>query len=158
MSKYAANTSVSSYASREEIERTLVRYGATGFLYGWEADRAVISFTIQNRQVRFFLPLPDRSERKFTHTPAKGQRRTDAAAEAAWEQAVRQRWRALVLIVKAKLEAVEAGIVTLEEEFFAHLVLPGGRTVFEQAGPAVANAIETETPLSPIRAIEGRTS
>lgn len=37
MSRCAQNTSVSSEKSRAEIERILRRYGADGFMYGWEA-------------------------------------------------------------------------------------------------------------------------
>ena len=42
MTRYAADTQVSVDASRAEIERTLTRYGATAFMYGWDADRAII--------------------------------------------------------------------------------------------------------------------
>ena len=35
MTQFAASTTVSSNASREEIERTLIRYGAEQFMYGW---------------------------------------------------------------------------------------------------------------------------
>lgn len=143
MAKYAATTSVTSEKSRAEIERTLSKYGATSFAYGWEETRSVIGFRIENRQVRFVLPLPDRHSREFTHSPERGIRRSDQDAEKAYEQAVRQSWRALLLIVKAKLEAVESDIVTFDQEFFAHLVLPGGRTVFDQAMPQVAHALET---------------
>ena len=54
--------------------------------------------------------------------------RTAADQQSAWEQACRQRWRALLLIIRAKLEAAEAGISTLETEFLANIVLPDGRT------------------------------
>lgn len=36
MGTYAASTSVSIDRSRAEIEHTLIRYGATSFVYGWE--------------------------------------------------------------------------------------------------------------------------
>jgi hypothetical protein len=58
-----------------------------------------------------------------------------SAAETAYEQAVRQRWRALVLIVKAKLEAIEAGIGTIETEFLSSVMLPNGSTVGEWVAP-----------------------
>ena len=51
---------------------------------------------------------------------------TAAAQQAAWEQVCRQRWRALLLIIRAKLEAVASGITTLENEFLANIVLPDG--------------------------------
>ncbi len=42
--KYAGKTQVSSDKSKAEIERTLQRYGATGFMYGWQDSIAVIMF------------------------------------------------------------------------------------------------------------------
>ena len=40
-----------------------------------------------------------------------------------------------LLVIKAKLEAVEAQISTIEDEFLAHIALPDGRTVGEWLGP-----------------------
>src|SRR5262245_58482775 len=108
MTRYAEKTTVSSDSSRGEIERTLARYGADQFMYGWDGNRAVLAFRARGKQVRFVLPLPDRNGREFTHTPERNLERSQAAREAAYEQAVRQRWRALALVIKAKLEAVEA--------------------------------------------------
>jgi hypothetical protein len=70
----------------------------------------------------------------FKYTDA-GRLRSADSQSSAWEQAGRQKWRALVLVIKAKLEAVEAGIVTFEEEFLAHIMLPDGRTVGEWTRP-----------------------
>ena len=152
--RYAQGTSVDSSASRAEIERTLTRYGAKSFMYGWEESRAALAFTADGRQVRFILPLPDRHDRRFTHTPAKNQKRTPEAAEKEYEQACRQSWRALALVVKAKLEAVSAGIVSFEQEFLAHIVLPNGRTVFEETAAAVDTAYRTGA-VKPLLQIEG---
>lgn len=148
MPHYAEQTSVPSDRSRSEIERTLTRYGATAFQYGWAEGRAAIGFVKDGRQIRFVLPLPDRAAREFTQTPT-GRDRSAAQAEATYEQAGRQRWRALALMVKAKLEAVDAGIVSFEAEFLPHTVLPSGRTVFDEVAPAVEQAYETGsvTPL-----------
>lgn len=137
MSKYASKTEVSSERTRAEIESTLRRYGATGFMYGWEGERAIIGFKTNNRMLRFILPLPDRNSRKFTHTPERGFRRNQKQQEEAYEQAVRQRWRALALAIKAKLEAVECGITDFESEFLAHIVLPDGSTVGQWAKPQI---------------------
>lgn len=140
MTKYAADTSVSSDRSRAEIENTLRRYGADRFAYMSERTRAVIGFEANNRRIRFDVPLPDPKAREFTHTPARGTLRTPAQQHEAWEQACRQKWRALALVVKAKLEAVEAGITTFESEFLAHIVLPNGQTVGEMAAPSIEAA------------------
>jgi hypothetical protein len=137
MSRYAENTTVGSDRSRAEIEKTLARYGADQFMYGWGIGEAVIAFRADGRNVKFVLPMPDRNSREFTHTPARGNRRTDAQIEAEFEQAVRQRWRALALVIKAKLEAVEAGITVFEDEFLAHILLPDGSTIGEWARPQI---------------------
>lgn len=142
---YAAKTDVSTGRSREEIERTLSRYGATSFAYGWNGDGAAVTFVASGRAVRFHLPLPDRRATEFTHTPGRGLARTKAQAESSWEQACRQKWRALALAIKAKLEAVEADITTFENEFLAHIVLPNNTTVGEWAGPALDQAYSTGT-------------
>ena len=143
MSRYAENTTVASDASRAEIERTLARYGAASFMYGWDRDQALIGFVADGRQVKFLLPLPARDAREFTHTPARGNRRSPAEADKAWEQAVRQRWRALALVIKAKLEAVAAGITEFEDEFLAHIVLPDGSTAGQWMRPQIQEAYDT---------------
>lgn len=152
--RYAQSTTVDSTASRAEIERTLARYGATSFMYGWQGDRAALAFTANDRQIRFILPLPDRNDRRFTHTPAKNSKRSPEAAEKEYDAAVRQSWRALNLVVKAKLEAVAAGIVSFEQEFLAHIVLPNDRTVFEETEAGIELAYSTGT-VKPLLEIEG---
>ena len=137
---YAATTTVTTERSRAEIERILQRYGATKFAYGWDEQGAVIMFSAQDRQVKFVLPLPNPREHRFTHH-SRGMR-TAESAQKEYEQATRQRWRALALVIKAKLEAVEARITTFEDEFLAHTMLPNGQTVGEWAQPQVATAYE----------------
>lgn len=155
MSRYAANTSVSTDKSLAEIMATVQRYGATGFMTGWEEEgdtrKAMVQFKASGRYVRFLLPLPSPNDPEFKRTPKKRQWRSPEAAHAAWEQACRQRWRALALAIKAKLEAVEAEITTFEEEFLSHIVLPDGSTVGQRVIPSVENAYLTGTmrPLLP---------
>lgn len=138
MSRYAAETSVSVEKSRGEIESILRRYKADAFGYATEGARASIMFKIADRQIRFLLTMPDPSAREFTQH-SRGAR-TPEAAEKAWEQACRQRWRALALVIKAKLEAVSAGITTIEDEFLAHTLLPDRSTVGEWIKPQIAEA------------------
>lgn len=140
--RYAETTRVPSDRSRAEIERTLNRYGATAFGYMSGGTDAAIVFEIAERRVMFRVPLPDRTARQFTHTPERGARRSESAAEEVYDQAIRQRWRALSLVIKAKLESVEAGITTVEQEFLAHIVLPNGSTVGEWAAPQLAAVYE----------------
>ena len=141
-SRYAESTQVSSDRSRAEIERTLRRYNASAFAYGWDQARATVAFEIAGRRILFRLPMPDPNAAEFTETPT-GRERSANAAEQAYEQAVRQRWRALALVIKAKLEAVAAGITTVEQEFGMFIQLPDGSTVGEQVLPRIALAYET---------------
>jgi hypothetical protein len=147
MSRYAEGTSVSVEKSRAEIETTLTRYGATAFAYAWEGSRAVVQFQARERRIRFDLPLPERNDERFRLTAHKNswarKERSPEAARAAWEQACRQSWRALALVIKAKLEAVEAGITEFENEFLANIVLPDGKTVAQHVRPEVAIAYQS---------------
>lgn len=139
---YAENTSVSVEKSKAEIESTLMRYGANEFVSGWDQDKALIGFKCRDRFIRFELPLPKRDDRAFTHTPNRGNARTDREAYKAWEQACRQRWRALALCIKAKLEAVESGITTFEDEFLAHIVMSNGQTIGQSLVPRLEQACD----------------
>lgn len=142
MPQYAKNTNVSSELSRLEIEKILIKYGADNFAYATSSGKALIAFTMHDRQVRFLLPLPKIEEFKLTPT---GRVRTENSQFTEWEQACRQRWRALNLVIQAKLEAVECGISVFEDEFMANIILPGGQTVSEFMIPQIKQAYEYGT-------------
>jgi len=147
MARYASNTKVSSEKSRNEIERTLQRYGASGFGFWIEDNKALVQFTIENLKISFDLPMPDRKSEEFTMSSHENEwqrkRLASDTAHRRWEQACRQRWRALALVIKAKLEAIDSGISTFEEEFMAHIVLPDGATVGEKLVPGLTVLKET---------------
>ncbi|MCX7011424.1 MAG: terminase small subunit [Candidatus Sumerlaeota bacterium] len=138
-----------------EIERTLTRYGATRFMYSWEEQRAVIGFELGGRTMRFDVPLPPKDAKEFFMTPGGRRRRSPADALKAWEQGTRQRWRALALGIKAKLEFVENGVTTLEKEFMAHICMPDDRTVSQHILPAIAAAYKTGR-MQPLLPFEGQ--
>ncbi len=141
MPTYAAKTDVAPDRSRAEIERTLERYGADGFMYGRDGARALIMFRANGRMIRFVLQLPDKNDPVFHKKAANQYGRVTPDEQ--WEKACRQKWRALALVIKAKLEAVESGIVTFEEEFLAHTVLPDNQTVAQWMIPQVEQAYLT---------------
>src|SRR5512146_2769938 len=147
MIHYAAKTSVPAERARAEIEQSLRKYGADAFSSGWVEKQARVQFRLKGRFVRVVLPMPDPKSDAFRHTKSGRWRspgqRSDRMAEQAYEQAVRQRWRALCLAVKGKLEAVETGITTFEEEFMPFIVMPDGETVAEHALPAITAAYES---------------
>lgn len=140
---YAEKTSVSVSKTKADIEDMIQRAGAGQFVSGFKGNMAVIGFSMADRQIRFTLPLPDKSENQFWYTPERRNKRTEQQAYTAWEQACRSKWRSLYLIIKAKLEAVESGISTIEREFFYDIVLPDGRTAGEYMAPQIQAAYET---------------
>lgn len=142
MAGYASNTKVSRSATGAEIERILTRFGAQKFATGWEQGVGFVTFVYARRTVTIRVPMPDRNHSAFTLTPATKRPRSATAAQAAYDAAVRARWRALALVIKAMLVAVQAGIVTFEEAFFGYTVLPGGATVSQHLLPLVDRAIE----------------
>lgn len=129
---YAKTTSVPIERSQAEIRKILAKYKATGFAFGEQANRAVIMFELAERRIRFILPLPQPPSANATQTSVK-----------TYEQICRSKWRSLVLAIKAKLECVESGIATLEEEFMAHIVLPNGITVGEAMTPQIEKAYKS---------------
>lgn len=129
---FAEKTKVPVEQSRTEIERTLQRYGATRFAYFTETGKAIVVFEAKDRRLRFDLPVP------------AGEGEKD-------KQSCRQKWRALLLCIKAKLESVTSGIETFEEAFLAHVVMPDGLTVLQHTHERIQIAYKggEMTPLLP---------
>lgn len=145
MSIYAQNTVVSSERSRGEIEQILSRYGAEAFAYATNNNKAMIQFQAKDRRIMFILELPDKANPIFTHKLGKTYLRKFSPDEnnQKWEQACRQKWRCLALAIKAKLESVESGIATFEDEFLAHIVMPDGKTVSAHTKNLIETAYKT---------------
>jgi len=137
-SRYAEGTEVPVERSKAELDRILSKHGAgqRGILDDDVAGRAIVMFALEGRQYRIDVPLPSKKEFR---------------AERQHEQRVRERWRALILMVKAKLELCALGVSTVEREFLADLVLPDGQRVHAALMTGIRKAYETGTmpPLLP---------
>jgi hypothetical protein len=105
MGRYAEDTKVPVTRSILHIEKELKRYGADGFMHGYDGNDAKLSFKWNGRVVLMRLVLPED------------------------EKGRRQRYRTLLLSVKSRLACIECGVETFEEAFMAHLVLPDGSTL-----------------------------
>lgn len=115
---FAQGTKVTASRSRDQIVEMMKRAGADAFLFGEETHRATIGFRLKGHYLRFTVPFPERAS----------------------EQVIRVRWRALWLVVKAKLEAASIGLVTIEEAFLAETILPDKRSVAEVMLPQIETA------------------
>jgi len=131
--------------SRAEIERLLQRHKCAKFMAGVdnEAHRATVQFQAHDRIIRFEINLPNPSDPKYKRIKNSYLQRTTAGVLKIVEQEERSRWRALLLVIKAKLEAVESQIATFEEEFMAHIVLPNDQTVGQWVLPEVARIYDS---------------
>jgi hypothetical protein len=142
MRRYAQETTVSVDKSKAEIEKLLVRYGATSFVSGFKPTHAIVAFEMIGRQIRFTLPLPQITDEEVTHDSA-GRSRPSGSLASTLDKISRSRFRALLLSIKAKLESVSIGITTFEEEFLSNIVMPDGRTVGQHTLPLIAASYES---------------
>jgi len=135
---YAQSTRVPVSQTRGEIEQLLTRHHAKQFgtAVDYDGCRARVQFRIDDRIVRFVIGLPDRTK----------------LGDDAYAKAERQRWRALLLVIKAKLESITNGIETFDEAFLSHVVLPDDRTVGDIVRPQVAEMYTTGRMLKQLTA------
>lgn len=123
-----AHTSVSPGRTKEQIEKLLERVGAVGFrwdsgrpqqsdgnsvydvlAHGYEQLTAGLRWN--DREIAFRLRIEYLDEKKQ-----------------------RQNLRALYWYLKAKIEAIEFGIVDLEQEFLPYVLVSGDETVYDSLG------------------------
>jgi hypothetical protein len=138
---FAKGTTVAIDTTAQQIKAMLRKAGAVAFATLEEDQSAAIAFRLHDLNIRMTIPMPDRYARRFTHTEERGIERSDDAAEKLWEQGCKERWRALHLCVKAKLEAIDAGVETFEDAFLAHVQTETGQTIGERLKnqlPAIA--------------------
>ncbi|MBN1518167.1 hypothetical protein JXA32_16515 [Candidatus Sumerlaeota bacterium] len=140
MAKFASNTSVNVERSQMQIRDTLRRYGAESFGVIERNDHGAVMFEFKGMTVQILVPMPDLNSDEFQMTDS-GRPRKENSAMAVYEQSVRQRWRALLLAIKAKLEAVETGISTIEREFLPFIVMPDGKTFADHALPKLQELV-----------------
>lgn len=138
--RYAASTDTTVEKTRFDLESELYRFGAEGFGYAVQGSRAVVSFLYNNYQIRLELPLPDMNDPQAVLEAGKeiaraGRKRMPTSANEAFDSVMKQRWRALLLILKAKLVAITEEVRSFEEEFGWDIVLPNQQTVGQYLQP-----------------------
>lgn len=143
-SRYAEGTSVPAERSQAEIRSMILRFGAQNYGYSEGRLEAQVVFEHKGARVLFRLPMPSPKD-------VEARRHSKRGVEEAVAQETRRRWRALCLVIKAKLESVAGEIETFEEAFLAHVVLPTGETVGDYVVPRVAELWKgSKVPLLPV--------
>jgi hypothetical protein len=124
---YAYGTKVEVAASRAEIEGLLSRHGAKRIMASWDGETGDGWVLFQMGERYYRLDAPPREV--GTRDPA---------------QVYRERWRALLLITKARLEIVRSEGSTFEQEFLPYAMLADGKTtVRDQIEPALGEMYRT---------------
>lgn len=110
---YGAYTKVPLDRTMSEIVTLLKKTGAESIAQFEDKAKLAVQCFIQGRLIRFAVRLPEGA------------------------QAQRQRGRALLLVIKAKLESVESEVETFDEAFLSNIVTPGGATVADWLIPQI---------------------
>jgi hypothetical protein len=131
VTRYAQGTTVTVASSRGEITGILAKHGVERM--GWQTgpDGDELLFQLSGQSFRFQILKPTakslweqwkadgKSETSLKYLPSADQ------VEAEW----RRRWRANVLLLKAKLEFIASGDTTLERELLPYMITASGQTV-----------------------------
>ena len=115
----SATTSIDD--SAREISGALEKHGASQSMIVRSTDplKVSLAFRLSGLTIRLDVPTPENCR----------------------ENERRRRWRVMVMVTKAKLEAIASGISTIEREFLSDIVMPDGRTVGETMTPVIRKAI-----------------
>ena len=137
-SNYVRGASLSCSSLQMDIKQMLDGAGAHDCRITSEHGNGAVTFGFGDHQFRLVVPHPEPTDppRVPRHQPAR--RNINGQEHPADLEAARHSWRQLSLLIKAKLEAVAAGIVTFDAEFLGYMLMPGGGTVFQAAAPETA--------------------
>jgi hypothetical protein len=143
---YAEGTTVDTGKSRIEIERLLQKNECSHVGVMHEPGCATVYFQRKGWQVqmRVAIPRPEDGPKGYKHRA--GRYWNDADRKEWAEQKGKERWRQLLLVLKAKFTALEEGVETFEQGFFAYLVV-GGQHMGDRLLPLVRQAQEKGTQL-----------
>lgn len=135
---YAERTDVALDKSIAEIIDMIRKAGAESIGQMQDPDKITIAFALADRRIKFVIPMVTEYGGPKRHPNGKPIR------EQAWiDQKNRQKGRALMLVIKAKLESVESGVETFEEAFLANVIMSDGRTLYERVREPIAIEYQT---------------
>lgn len=122
--RYAEGTKVTIASSRAEIMGILAKHGVEKQATAVGPDGDQIIFELQGKQFRLSILKPTLAEIRRMYPNAYDE-------QAKMDGEHRRRWRANVMLLKAKLEFIDSGDTTLEREMMPYMVTSGGQTVGE---------------------------
>ena len=116
MAKYAKKTTVPVAKSRSQVQELLVDYGIDEFFFGTSPRGEGVGIKYEGKVYKHNIPMPDLD---------------DYGNETQYKQAIRQRWRIFYMSLKMKLEEIQSGGISFEDQFLSMMTLPDGSSVAE---------------------------
>jgi cytochrome c551/c552 len=127
VTRFAEGTKVSVDASRGEISGILAKHGVQRMAWATEPECDTLQFELAGHQYRFKIAHPAWADVEDRYVNQRTADQKVAAVDAEW----RRRWRANVLLLKAKLEFAEGEASTVVRELMPYALLRDGRTLEE---------------------------
>ena len=126
--RYAETTKVPVAQTKAEIEGMLLKIGADRIgMMETRSGEAYVVFETEAAMYKLSAPALDPNAKNL-------------------DQERRRVWRAMGLLVKAKMTAITEGISTVEREFLADAVMPDGSTMIEHAPRLIEQATSEHGP------------
>jgi hypothetical protein len=122
MSRYAEGTTVSVDSSRGEITGILAKHGVVRMGWWSDTDGDALQFELKGGRYELRMKRPTLQDIRRMYPNAR-----DESAKIAQEW--RRRWRANVLLLKAKLEFADGETTSIERELLPYRLLESGGTV-----------------------------
>jgi hypothetical protein len=120
--RFAEGTRVTVESSRAEIATILAKHGVSTMAWGTTPTGDHLQFNLHGGTYRFEIKRPTTAEIRQLYPTTYD---ADARLDGEW----RRRWRANVLLLKAKLEFIAGGDTTIDREMLAFRVLRDGSTL-----------------------------
>jgi hypothetical protein len=133
MARYASKTSVPVDRSMSEVRGLLLKNNSDAVAIAESKEGASVQFIFEGHPYKFLIkyPSPQDSDMRLNN---KGQIKTQVQIEKSIDDEKRRLWRAMVLYIKAAIEAHLSGLVNLKRSLMGNMVIAdgSGQTMYQR--------------------------
>ncbi len=130
MTTYAKGTAVSVDRSMNEVRGLLMKNKAEAVAIVESQDAFQVQFVFDGHAYKFPIKYPNPQDPtiRLNH---KGWIKSEAQIQKSIDDEKRRLWRAMVLYIKAALEAHQNGLVNIKRSLMANMVTYSGKTIYQ---------------------------